>query len=212
MEQSKFYQIKNITEHEYTLVGCDGSVITRTIQDVDKSASAFTIQDAKDGDVLATYNERPFIYKGCTDPNHPDSPVAYCGINTNEYFIIDENVNYWWTEEEVYPATKEQRDQLFQKMKEEGYEWDTDKKELKKIEQSNEESNEGNCEIDGLYCAKTILEKTLGKVEGYQTDDGILEHKSAINAVTKLCEQKSVEIKDAVEWLSYCNKKTMCSS
>jgi hypothetical protein len=52
MKQSKFYQIKNITEHEYTLVGCDGSVITRPIQDVDKLASAFTIQDAKDGDVL----------------------------------------------------------------------------------------------------------------------------------------------------------------
>ena len=31
------------------------------------------------------------------------------------------------------PATKEQRDFLFQKMKEEGYEWDPVKKELKKI-------------------------------------------------------------------------------
>lgn len=32
------------------------------------------------------------------------------------------------------PATKEQRDLLFQKMKEGGYEWDAEKKELKKIE------------------------------------------------------------------------------
>lgn len=31
---------------------------------------------------------------------------------------------------EVYPATKEQRDLLFQKMKEVGYEWDSEKKEL----------------------------------------------------------------------------------
>lgn len=35
----------------------------------------------------------------------------------------------------VHPATKEQRDLLFQKMKEAGYEWDADKKELKKVEQ-----------------------------------------------------------------------------
>ena len=32
------------------------------------------------------------------------------------------------------PATKEQRDLLFQKIKETGYEWDVDKKELKKLD------------------------------------------------------------------------------
>ena len=36
---------------------------------------------------------------------------------------------------EVYPATIEQRDTLFQKIKEEGYDWDSDKKELHKIEE-----------------------------------------------------------------------------
>ena len=36
---------------------------------------------------------------------------------------------------EIYPATKEQRDILFQKMKEAGYQWNPDTKELKKVEQ-----------------------------------------------------------------------------
>ena len=44
--------------------------------------------------------------------------------------------------------------------------------------------------IDSLYHAQRILEKTLGKVDGYQSDDGILEHKCAISAVKKLYEQK----------------------
>lgn len=35
--------------------------------------------------------------------------------------------------DKAMPATKEQRDLLFAKMKETGYEWDTDKKELNKI-------------------------------------------------------------------------------
>jgi hypothetical protein len=43
--------------------------------------------------------------------------------------------------------------------------------------------------IDGLYAAVDILKKTLGKVDGYQSDDGILEHKCAITAVKKLYEQ-----------------------
>ena len=44
--------------------------------------------------------------------------------------------------------------------------------------------------IDGLYAAVDILQKTLGEVEGYQTDDGILEHKCAISAVKELYEQQ----------------------
>ena len=42
----------------------------------------------------------------------------------------------------VHPATKEQRDLLFQKMKETGYEWDFEKKELRTIEQKSTWSEE----------------------------------------------------------------------
>ena len=44
--------------------------------------------------------------------------------------------------------------------------------------------------IDGLWHAQRILESTLGKVDGYQSDDGILQHECAISAVKKLYEQK----------------------
>ena len=46
-----------------------------------------------------------------------------------------------------------------------------------------EEYNSEDFGIDSLYHAQRILEKTLGEVEGYQSDDGILEHKCAISAV-----------------------------
>ena len=64
-----------------------------------------------------------------------------------------------------------------------GYEFDFEKKELKRVD---EEVNGEDYGIDGLYHAQTILEKTLGKVEGYQSDDGILSHKCAIAAVKKI--------------------------
>ena len=130
MGKSKFYQIKNITEHEYTLVGCDGSVITHPIQDVDKSASAFTIQDAKDGDVLAMH-AWAFIYNG--NRGGGSCPGCYCGINTLGNFKV--GVEHHWTGKPVFPATKEQRDTLFAKMKEAGYAFDFEKKELKKLGQ-----------------------------------------------------------------------------
>ena len=65
------------------------------------------------------------------------------------------------------------------------------KKELKKVE--DEEYNGDDYGIDSLYHAISILEKTLGEVEGYQSDDGILEHKCAITAVKKLYKQKPTE-------------------
>lgn len=132
MKQSKFYQIKNITEHEYTLCGCDGSVITRPIQDVDKSASAFTIQDAKDGDVLS-YRDGQwiFIYKEKID----DSSFSYYTLySTIHQDLTINDSGFTLLSDAIIPATKEQRDLLFQKMKEASYEWDAEKKELKKIE------------------------------------------------------------------------------
>ncbi len=39
----------------------------------------------------------------------------------------------WTSVKDVKPATKEQRNLLFAKMREAGYQWDADKKELRKI-------------------------------------------------------------------------------
>ena len=137
MEQNKFYQIKNVTEHEYTLVGCDGSVIIRPIQDVDKSASVFTIQDAKDGDVLAN-DHHILILKELDynwgDDSTPSAVKAYCGIKPNGNFEIGKDNWCFCGTLHIHPATKEQRDTLMRAMADEGYEWEAEKKELKEIE------------------------------------------------------------------------------
>jgi len=92
----------------------------------------WTIQDAMDGDVLVTTKIRscPLIYRKTSYKNN----LAYC------YVGIDGNGNltrstlcHFGSASDVVPATKEQRDQLFFKIKKEGYEWDAEKKELKKF-------------------------------------------------------------------------------
>ena len=68
--------------------------------------------------------------------------------------------------------------------------------------------------IDGLYAAIDILQRTLGEVDGYQTDDGILEHKCAISAVKELYEQKPAEwreedesyLEEIIDDLKFCKK------
>ena len=127
MEQNKFYQIKNITEKEYTLVGCDGSVITRPIQDVDRLASAFTIQDARDGNVLAS-PECYVIFKEIDGLNIKCyCTYHYLGFNPCLYRDTVQNKNAF------LPATKEQHDALMKAINDAGYKWNAKTKTLEEL-------------------------------------------------------------------------------
>lgn len=132
MEQSKFYKIKNITEDKYTLVGCDGSETTRPIQEVDKTASVFTIQDAKDGDVLKE-DSCLFIIERMK-PNGI-AIVHCCLFDDGDFDLVGSNLSF--DVDSTYPATKEQRDQLEKAITAAGYKWNAEKKELRKIEQKS---------------------------------------------------------------------------
>ena len=160
MEQSKFYQIKNITEQEYTLVGCDGSVITRPILDVDKSASAFTIEDAKDGDVL--------ICKGNIKNSNGIKYERICLFNNlnNAFFTLTKTSNFV-EEYDIYvnidypdntvPATKEQKEILFMAMADAGYTFDFEKKELKLLITNGGDFETENCEQKPAWSEKDEL-------------------------------------------------------
>ena len=109
----------------------NGTEIFLNVNTLDKQYHLWTIQDAKDGDVLAT-KDAVFIFKHI-DKTGLSLCKSYCEVIGNSELGLgfDFSING------VYPATKEQRDLLFQKMKEAGYEWDADKKELKKVEQKH---------------------------------------------------------------------------
>lgn len=92
----------------------------------------WNIQDAKEGDVLYS-GEVIFIF------NRIKGEWIHCCCTLHrDGSFISENYDLMHIKhcKEVQPATKEQYDLLFQKMKEAGYEWDSDKKELKKIGES----------------------------------------------------------------------------
>lgn len=173
-------QITRIVEETY--VFSDDS--TLDVVDEDTLRLWDITKDAKKGDVLR--------HNGCT--------FIFICIEKGVVKALEENLcngtkacNFGEPnkDNDYSPATKEQRDLLFQKIKEAGYEWDAEKKGLKKID--DEEYNGYDYGIDSLFHAQRILEKTLGSVDGYQSDDGILEHKCAISAVKKLYEQKTAK-------------------
>ena len=116
------FQVVSFGSCGYEVINRDNYTKTISFDNEDKY-HLWTLQDAKPYDILATKSGRPFIFKGFSDVKHPNNPTAYCGINTLDDFIISSGT-CWWTDEEVYSATKEQYDLLFQKMKEAGYRWE----------------------------------------------------------------------------------------
>lgn len=126
-------QIASIRDGMYVFT--EGDAIS--VSFVDEHLHLWTIQDAMDGDVLMTTKTRncPFIYRK-TDYNN-NLAYYYAGINGSGDFCegcIKRTLYHFGPLSNVVPATKEQQDLLFAKMKEAGYEWDGNKKELKKIE------------------------------------------------------------------------------
>ena len=96
----------------------------------DEECRLWTIEDAKDGDVLAC-NEEILLFKSYSVQGRIS---LYCWYNgqTNNFHDKEVIDTLLTKRNEICPATQKQCDLLFQKIKEAGYEWDIKKKELKK--------------------------------------------------------------------------------
>lgn len=107
---------------------------------VDEHYHLWTIEDAMDGDVLCCESGWTCIFKTLNSDNISFS--SYCFMDNTGWFCETGSESHTLEKAfikayngEIYPSTKEQRDLLFAKMKEAGYEWDAEKKELKKLGQ-----------------------------------------------------------------------------
>ena len=109
----------------YELIDTNGLSTSLEYGTVDENARLWTIADAKDGDILSAY-ECIVVFKEIDWLNIR----CYCAYHylNHQAFYVDTLQN----KTAFHPATKEQRDLLFQKMEEDGYEFDFNKKELKK--------------------------------------------------------------------------------
>lgn len=165
--------IKEVVKGFYRTVSKDG--ITNSYDwGIDNVARLWTIQDAKDGDVLACKNGWTCIFKVLD--NHTNTFSSYCFMDNDKWFCNTGSECHTLDKAfikayngEIHPAAKEQRDLLFQKMKEAGYEWDANKKELKKIELQPSQWN-----ISDFRTWQYIVSDVLTKHDGIgqYLDDG----------------------------------------
>ena len=118
-------QIGAVNNGYYTLY--NGMIFN--VSYVDKCWHLWTIADAKDGDVLKE-GSCIFILREMKSKN---TAITHCCLFDDGDFNLSPTLSF--DVDSTFPATKEQRDLLFQKMHEAGYELDDGTRELKKIEQ-----------------------------------------------------------------------------
>lgn len=131
------FQIHFITDTHYWY---SENCILGSIESVDKQYHLWTINDAKDGDVLFHSDSASsgiFIFKEILQLGTIEKVVCHCDYDSEDGFCLGENHTCCWTDSKIlYPATKKRCDLLFQKIKEAGYKWNPETKVLEKIEPS----------------------------------------------------------------------------
>lgn len=152
------YLIQGKAEKAYVTATIDGEVGCILFDNVNQFR-LWAIEDAKDGDVLYSKEHNLlWIYK--------DKEAYHACINLN-YGVPSSLGGVIVIPNDTCPATKEQRDLLFSKMKEEGYGWDADKKKVKIIDFSKHlkyEPNQPSIFKDGDFVEELAykLQELLG--------------------------------------------------
>ena len=127
-EELNTAKIISIDGDRYEVEFIDGTKGFPHIDYIDINFHLWTIQDANDGDVLVDEDVNVIgIFEGIEGMCWHSK--FYYSNTTKEFYGIECGGSH--IKEFAKPATKEQRDILFAKMKEAGYEWDEEKKELK---------------------------------------------------------------------------------
>ena len=129
----KFCKITGLQNGIFTITNQDGSYFFNRVESTTEPAfHLWAIQDAKEGDVLSwDYGRYTILFKELRD----NKIIAHCSYNNNsEHFGTKGNYDTTFNSDfKFIPGTKNQRVLLFKKIKEAGYVWDAEKKELRNV-------------------------------------------------------------------------------
>lgn len=177
------YLIIKIDDFDVTLVDTNGNEYVFDASSLNDSHE-WTIEDAKDGDVLS-YRDGQwiFIYKGIIT----EDTFNYCALLSEKCIIVNDAA-FSFLISRITPATKEQRDKLEKAMNDAGWEFDFDKKELKKIEQKHTSKHK---------VGDTIYYNSFGKIKSMVVSIVVID--STGNPMYEDKEGNDVFEKDLVE-------------
>ena len=149
--------------NEFQLEYIDGKQKFSSIDYVNYAYDKWTINNVKDGDVLFTSSSAcsdTFVFKSIDEKGNAECYFAYDsedGFTEGKYHFIG-------SASDCKPATKVQCDFLMKAMKDAGYEWDSEKKELKKLVESKFKVGDKIVNVPMKYWGASITQGTISKI------------------------------------------------
>jgi hypothetical protein len=134
-ERKHIVKVVNRTPLVYKVVDTLGYHHTIINDAIENNYHLWTIKDAKDGDILSD-RYSIVIFRGIGNEKWNDVIDYHIGLFTNsQHLVVQKSLSHWGNINEVtlHLATKEQRGTLMKAMTDEGYTFDFEKKELKKL-------------------------------------------------------------------------------
>ena len=176
-------QIVGMTNKTYAL-DVKGFFNTYYFEDIEDDYHLWTVNtDARDGDVLVCEGKDGQQEIGIF--NNYVAKVGGCDSCFETYCFVDWEGNFrvggYIGSPNIHPATNEQRDQLKKVMRENGHEWNADKKELKKVEQKPTDNVESKFSVgDWIIDYRNAVYQVTNFEDGYgydlKTTDGRIFH------------------------------------
>jgi len=199
-------EISKTTLYMYVLINRYGKIMVAEFETVDKKARLWTIKDAEDGDILAAepINDFPGSFIAIYKERGLDFFNSHCCVSYDGKFYKDitgHDIHH------IHPAIKEQSDTLFAKMKEAGYEWDAEKKELKKIDTFCQDNCKGFQETGKCFCdgeCKAKKEHNLHRIEQKPTDWQSIRIEAAMRALQSFIVKGQKEFNSEEETNRWC--------
>lgn len=154
-------KVVGISDGCYTIQTINGWKGYNTFKEWESDYHLWSIEDAKEGDVLVASDESLFIFARTKDI----AAYYHYSLCKNGSQEISDGKHAWEVAKGCHPATKEQHDLLFKKIHEAGYEWNADKKELKKIENHANWSEEDEDMIQALNaCIDAVIKSGMNYI------------------------------------------------
>ena len=157
-------------------------------------------QEFKDGDILVSVvngkRRNAFIYKSSDTLGFH---LFYAGVNADGNLLINDSSNSRWSNQNLSHATEEEKQLLFDKMKEQGIKWNAEEKRVEKIRWRTEKGKmyhivKGSGRVASLREENDCDDEDFWKVYNYfRTSEQVEEAAKRIKEVLRKFHEETGE-------------------
>lgn len=130
------YRIDEIVDNTYICKKVDDESVVLHFDMNNPYLRLWTVNNATNGDVIVDTLDNIILFRKIGNNAFDDVVDYHCVIfNDDTFEVQDQDFFFGWIEDTFFPATKEQRERLFNKIKENNYVWNSEEKRLSKAKE-----------------------------------------------------------------------------